>query len=138
MQRFNTLLNKPELNALSVHNQQTQVAQKLWEAIAPDNLAQFSQASSIKNQQFTIHANNNAVAAKIKLLSPNLLLKLQKQGCEVTSIRVKVQVKSSPLPRQKHLKKLSPVAAAHLQLLSEKLSGTALGEALIKLAKNAD
>lgn len=138
MQRFNVLLNQPELKALNARNQQTQAAQKMWESIAPDNLARFSHASTIKNQQFTIFADNNAVAAKIKLLTPSLILKLQKQGCEVTLIRVKVQVKSSLQPKQKQLKKLSPVAAEQLQQLSKKLAGTALGEALTRLAKNAD
>ncbi len=138
MQRFNALLNQPELSALNARNLQTQAAQKIWEAIAPDNLAKFSHAASIKNQQFTVFANNNAVAAKIKLLIPSLLIQLEKQECEVTSIRVKVQVKSTPQPRQKTLKKLSPIAAKPLRQLGEKLSGTALGDALTRLAKKAD
>jgi len=137
MQRFNTILKHPELNALNARNQQTQTAQKIWEAIAPDNLAQFSHASSIKNQQFTVFADNNVVAAKIKLLLPSLLIKLQKQVCEVTAIRVKVQVKSTPQPKLKPSKKLSPVAVNQLKQLGKKLSGTALGDALDKLIKNA-
>ncbi len=138
MQRFNALLKQPELIALNIRNQQAQVAQKIWEAIAPDNLAKFSHVSSIKNQQFTVFADNNAVAAKIKLLIPSLLIKLEKQECEVTAIRVKVQVKSTPQPKLKPLKKLSPIAATHLQQLGKTLSGTALGDALVKLAKNAE
>jgi hypothetical protein len=137
MQRFNALLNLPEMKSLNARNEQNQAAQKIWEAIAPDNLAQFSHASGIKNQQFTLYANNNAVAAKIKLLIPSLLIKLEKQECEVTAIRVKVQVKSTPQPKVRVPKKLSPVAANHLKLLGEKLSGTALGNALTKLAKNS-
>ena len=136
MQRFNALLNQPELTALNARNLQNQAAQKIWEAIAPDNLAQYSHATSIKNQQFTLYANNNAVAAKIKLLIPSLLIKLEKQECEVTAIRVKVQVKSTPQPKLKTPKRLSPVAVNQLQLLGKKLSGTALGDALTKLAKN--
>jgi hypothetical protein len=138
MQRFNTLLRQPELIALNARNQRTQTAQKIWEAIAPDNLAKFSHVSSIENQQFTVFADNNAVAAKIKLLIPSLLIKLEKQVCEVTAIRVKVQVKSTPQAKLKSLKKLRPIAATHLQQLGQTLSGTALGNALIKLAKNAD
>ncbi|MDO9050147.1 MAG: DciA family protein [Methylotenera sp.] len=138
MQRFNTLLRQPELIALNARNLQTQTAQKIWEAIAPDNLAKLSHVSSIENKRFTVFANNNAVAAKIKLLIPSLLIKLEKQEYEVTAIRVKVQVKSNPKPKLKSLKKLSPIAATHLQQLGQSLSGTALGDALIKLAKNAD
>lgn len=138
MQRFNALLSQPELTALNAHNKDKQAAQKLWEAVAPDNLAQLSHATSVHNQQFTVFADNNAVAAKIKLFIPSLLIKLQKQGCEVTAIRVKVQVKSSPQARPKIIKKLSRKASAELQILANKLSGTPLGDALTQLSKKAD
>ena len=137
MQRFNALLGQPELTALNARNKETQIAQKIWEAIVPDNMAQFSHASSIKNKQITVFANNNTVAAKIKLLIPSLLIKLEKQGCEVTSISVKVQVKSTPLAKQKIIKVLSPVAASKLQQLAQKLAGTTLGDALARLATKA-
>ena len=138
MRQFNTLLKQPELLALNAHNKELEAAQIIWMAIAPDNLAQFSQATSIKNQQFTIFANSNAVAAKIKLFIPSLLIKLEKQECEVTSIRVKVQVKSTPQVKPKPIKKLSTQAASDLNKLAEKLSGTALGDALARLATKAD
>jgi hypothetical protein len=138
MQRFNTLLNQPELGALKERTRDIQVAQKIWEVIAPENLAKFSHASSIKNGQFTVIADNNAVAAKIKLFIPSLLIKLEKQECEVTAIRLKVQVKSTPPAKQKTIKKLSSQAAKNLNVLAEKISGTTLGDALARLAKKAD
>jgi len=138
MRQFNTLLKQPELLALNAHNKELEAAQKIWMAIAPDNLAQLSHATSIKNQQFTIFANSNAVAAKIKLFIPSLLIKLEKQECEVTSFRVKVQVKSTPQVKPKPIKKLSTQAASDLNKLAEKLSGTALGDALARLATKAD
>ncbi len=136
MQRLNTLLKQPELNALNARSKQTLAVQKIWEEIAPDNLAKLSHAGSIQNQQLTVYADNSAVAAKIKLLSPSLLIQLQKQVCEVTAIRVKVQVKSSPQTKPKALRKLSPAAASSLKKLSSELAGTMLGEALDKLSKN--
>ena len=138
MRQFNTLLKQPELLALNAHNKELEAAQKIWMAIAPDNLAQLSHATSIKNQQFTIFANSNAVAAKIKLFIPSLLIKLEKQECKVTSIRVKVQVKSTPQVKPKPIKKLSTQAASDLNKLAEKLSGTALGDALARLATKAN
>lgn len=137
MRQFNSLLNQPELSALNARNLESQAAQKIWIAIAPDNLANFSHASSIKNKQFILFADNNAVAAKIKLFIPSLLIKLEKQGCEVTSIQVKVQVKSTHPTKIKNIKKLSSHAASELNLLSKKLSGTPLGEALARLATKA-
>jgi hypothetical protein len=134
MQRFNALLNQPELRALNTRNQETQIAQNFWGAVVPDHLAEYSHASSIKNKQMTVFANNNAVAAKIKLLIPSLLIKLEKQGCEVTSICLKVQVKSTPTTQPKAIRKLSPSAATSVKHLAENLSGTALGDALTILA----
>lgn len=138
MQRLNTLLHHPELSELNARTQETQAAQKIWEAIAPDNLAKFSRAGSIKNQQLTLYADNSVVAAKIKLLLPSLLIQLKNQECEVTAIRVKVQVKSSPQPKLKKLRKLTPAAANSLKALGEKLAGTELGDAISKLSRNAD
>jgi len=138
MQRFNTFLKQPELNALNTRTQETQAAQKIWQAITPDNLAKFSRASSIKNKQLNVYADNSVVAAKIKLLLPSLLIQLQKQVCEVTAIRLKVQVKSSPQPKYKTPRKLTPVAVSSLKELSTKLAGTPLGDALNKLYKSAD
>jgi hypothetical protein len=137
MQRFNSLLNQPELSALQDRSRDTQIAQQIWEAVAPENLAQFSHASSIKTGLFTIIAHNNAVAAKIKLFIPSLLIQLEKQECEVTAIRVKVQVKSTPKTKPKPAKKLSLHAVKNLNALAEKVPGTSLADALLKLVKNA-
>ncbi len=137
MQRFNTLLKQPELNALQARTQEIQAAQKIWEVIAPTEVTKFSHASSIKNQQFTVFADNSVVAAKIKLLIPSLLIQLQKQEREVTAIRVKVQVKSAPQTKPKTPRKLSTAAARKLEDLSSQLGDTALGNALKKLCKNA-
>lgn len=137
MQRFNSLLKHAELSGLQTRSSETQAAQKIWEAIAPAEVTKFSHASSIKNQQFTVFADNSVVAAKIKLLLPSLLIQLQKQVREVTAIRVKVQAKSSPLPVPKFTKSLSTEAIHQLQKLEVKLSGTSLGESLTKLLKNA-
>jgi hypothetical protein len=137
MRQFNSLLKQPELIALNARSIETQAVQKIWVAIAPENLAQFSHASSIKNKQLTLFTDNNAVAAKIKLFIPSLLINLEKQGCEVTSILLKVQVKSTSKPKAKSIKKISSLAAYELNQLSKKLSGTPLGDALARLATKA-
>ena len=138
MRQFNALLNQPELKGLAAHSKENLAAQKIWLSIAPGNLGQLSHASSIKNQQLNLYASNNAVAAKIKLCIPSLLIQLEKQGCEVTAIRVKVQVKSSPQAQPKAIKKLSRQAANELDGLAKKLSGTDLGDALARLASKVN
>ncbi len=135
---FNALLKQPELVALKAKTKEAQIAQTIWLNVSPENLAQCSHAYRLKDNQLSVFADNNAVAAKIKLLIPSLLIKLEKQGCEVTAIRVKVQVKSTPETPTKPVKKLSRRAATELTILAEKLTGTSLGDALARLAKKAN
>ena len=148
MKRFNALLEQqdtqaslpkqPLLKELAERNAECAALQSLWETIAPENLALYSHASYIKNQKLVVLADNNSVAAKIKLFIPSLLIQLENQECEVTSIQVKVQVKSTPQANPKSIKKLSQAAARNLNQLAEQLSGSALGDALTRLAKKAN
>lgn len=136
MRRFNVLFKEnPELAALLGQADNLTASQKIWNTILPDALAPFTQAGSVKHKRLTVYADNGAVAAKIKLLLPSLLTKLQKQGLEVTSIRVEMQVKSSPRKSVKPMRSISPEAASSLRKLADELSGSALGEALAKLSR---
>lgn len=143
VQRFNTMLkfsafnDYPFLKPLRDHQAMAHAAQTIWQQVAPENLATLSQAQEIVNQQLKLTTQHNAVAAKIKLLTPSILSALKKQGYEVTAIQIKVQVKSSPPKKQKKLKEISPQAGKNLEALAQKLTGTPLGDALEKLAKKS-
>ena len=136
MRRINALFKEnAELVALSDQADSFTVSQKNWDAAAPDSLKPFSQAGTVKHKRLTVYADNGAVAAKIKLLSPGLLTKLQKQGLEVTSIRVEVQVKSDPRKTVKITRSISQNAASSLEKLAHELPDSALRDALLKLAQ---
>lgn len=136
MRRFSALFKgNTELMALSDQADSLAVSQKIWNATVPDTLKQFTQAGAVKHKRLTVYASNGAVAAKIKLSLPSLLTKLQKQGLEVTSIRVEVQVQSAPRKAMKPIRHISPQAASSLGKLSEALEGTALGEVLGRLSR---
>ena len=138
MRRISALFKgNAELAALSGQADSLAVSQKFWQAIVPDPLKQSTQAGSIKHKRLTVYADNGAVAAKVKLLMPSLLINLQKQGLEVTSIRVEVQVKSSPRKPLKTMRSLSPQASSRLLKLAQELEGSALGEALARLSRRS-
>jgi hypothetical protein len=109
--------------------------QKIWNEIVPEPLKSASQAGSIEHKRLTVYVENGAVAAKIKLLLPSLLSKLQKQGVEITSIRVQVQVQSQQEKSDKPNRSLSTSAANEVGSLADKLKGTALGDALKRLSE---
>jgi hypothetical protein len=136
MQRLNAFLNNnADLANISRKTQNLTACQKIWDAVAPETLSPFTQAGEINHKRLTVYASNGAVAAKVKLLLPSLLTKLQKHGLEVTSIRVQVQVQSSARKPQKPVRKLSNNAANALSKLADKLDkDSPLASTLNKLA----
>lgn len=136
MQRLNAFLNNnADLANISRKTQNLTACQKIWDAVAPETLSPYTQAGEVNHKRLTVYANNGAVAAKVKLLLPSLLTKLQKHGLEVTSIRVQVQVQSSPRKPQKPARKLSHAAANELKKLADKLDNdSSLSNTLKKLA----
>ena len=126
-----------ELKALSQQVSELTAVQKLWQEIIPSALKKQTQAGAIEHKRLTIYALNGAVAAKIKLLLPSLLTKLQKQGVAISSIRVSVQVQSHAAKTDKPLRNLSSEAAEKIHSLAQKLQGSALGDSLERLAQRA-
>lgn len=137
MKQFNALLQHPTMQAYAAHTQDAEVLAKMWRQVAPLALMKLTVPTQIKNQRLIVVCASNAIAAKIKLLSPSLLIQLQNQGYELTAIQPKVQVKSTPETKPKVHRKLSLHAATTLKNLEAKLPNTALGDALAKIARNA-
>ncbi len=137
MQKINTLLSThPSICSLVEQASALTALQQIWHAIVPENLLPYTQAGNIQHKRLTVYADNGAVAAKIKLLLPTLLSKLQKQGVEVTSIRVQVQVQSIASKPIRSPRVVSQHGADMLKALSKQLNGTQLGEVLARIASH--
>jgi len=137
MQRFSTLFKEnAELSTLSRRAGNLTASQKIWNSVVPEAMRPFTRAGTVKHKRLTVYADNGAVAAKIKLLLPSLLIGLQKQGLEVTAIRIEVQVKSGPRRPNTKRRTVPAEAAAHLQALAAELGDSELGAALVRLARH--
>lgn len=137
MRKISTFLSAQQSISSLAHQASALTAlQKIWHAIIPENLLPYTQAGNIQHKRLTVYADNGAVAAKIKLLLPTLLSKLQKQGVEVTSIRVQVQVQSIASKPIRSPRVVSQNGADNLQALSNQLTGTKLGEILARIASH--
>jgi len=146
MRKINVLFNEKsddsQFSQLAKHANAHLNLQQFWEAIAPKILSQSSFAGSLNNGQLIVYAYNASVATKIKLTSTSLLTQLQNlatsdpfyRECKVTSITVKVQVKSQQKPTVKMQRKLSNKAASCLKNLANKLGDTTLSIKLKQLA----
>lgn len=138
MRQFNNINQLPFASALKAHNEQSAFAQQVWEAIAPNELLSLTHAITIREDKLIIATAHNAVAAKVKLLTPNILTRLSKLNLNVTAIQVKVQVKSEIPVNSTVPRKLSKNAANHLKAASEALEPGPLAECLANIAKHAN
>jgi len=136
-QRLKSLLNSaPELRPLLVKTQVLSALHEHLMGIAPPHLVQSAQVLGLHLGTLSIAVANATIAAKLRQLAPELVVKLQNRGCEVSGIRVKVQVsfdrnRPKPAPR-----KLSRAAQNALNGLSLNLDDSPLKTALERMARN--
>ena len=109
---------------------------RIFSEIAPQQLSRSSSIVNYKQQTVVIFAENNAIAAKLKLLSPRLINDFSKRGVEVTGIRLEVQPRESPREEslQKHAK-LSAAGAESLEALAKRLPDSKLKQAVTEMAE---
>ncbi len=136
-QHLKTLLNgNQELRPLLAKAQALSALQRHFISVAPPHLAQSSQVQVLGLQLGTlsIAVANATVAAKLRQLAPELTIMMQNRGCEVSGIRVKVQVSFDRLQPKPAPHKLSKTAQNALNELSLSLNDSPLKLALEKMA----
>ncbi len=137
-QHLKTLLNgNQELRPLLAKVQALSALHHHLTSVAPAHLVQFSQIQVLSLQLgiLSIAVANATVAAKLRQLAPELTVMMQDRGCEVSGIRVKVQVsfdRSQPKPPPH---KLGKTARNALNELSLSLKDSPLKLALAKLTR---
>lgn len=78
---------------------------------------------------------NPTVAAKLRHMAPELVVLLQNKGCEVSGIRVKVQVAYAPATPPQRPRELSKTARNALDALGSNLDESPLKQALQRMAR---
>ena len=125
----------PQLrNLLNTASALTELQQHFCHA-APPYFAQSCQVTGLHQGTLSIAAANGTVAAKLRQLAPEIATKLQDRGCEVSGIRVKVQVAYATAPPKRTPRILSPEAQHQLHELSEHLADSPLKQALEKFSQ---
>ena len=109
-----------------------------FEAVAPAGLRHAAHVANYKSGKLVIHADNGAVAAKIRQLSQRLSDELSKGGTECNGIEVKVQPRQIPCQSTSSTQKpLSGKAIETLRSTSKNLPEGKLREALESLISRA-
>ncbi len=109
-----------------------------FEAIAPVGLRHAAHVANYKSGKIVIHADNGAVATKIRQMSQRFCDELSKRGAECTGIEVKVQPREIALQSTTSTQKpLSARACGVLRSTSENLPKGPLRDALDRLLQRA-
>lgn len=127
----------PELQALNREIRQLMALQSVLAEVLPGNLATSANVALLKAGEMILFADNGAAAAKLRQITPRVLISLRQRGYDITGIRLQVQVsiRDNPLP-QKQIS-LSSEARNAIDLLSERLKASPLKTALKRLARQA-
>jgi len=108
---------------------------RIYSKLVPQQLLRSSSIVNLRQQNVVIFAENNAIAAKLRLLTPRLVNDFSKCGMEVTGIRLEVQPRQSPPDEVIHKgAKLSRAGAESLDKLARQLPDSKLKQALGHLA----
>lgn len=138
-QRLKSLMScNQELSALRDTVQALTELHRQFSRAVPPHFAQSSQILGLKHGTLTVAMSNGALAAKLRQLAPEIVDKLQKQGCEVIGIRVKVQVSYTPFRAKPAPRLLTASAQQELLKLSQQLGDTPLKHALERFAQKKD
>lgn len=126
-------LNADEAMArLAAHAGRLLKLQRLFETAVPVALAQACRVANIKLGVVFIHAENGAVATKLRQISPSLCEGFRSSGVEVTEIQIKVQpLDAAPqqfLPQKAAV--LDDASRTSIARLSDSLPNGPLREAL--------
>ena len=124
------------LGSLARHAQRLRDLQHLLLDALPPAFATACRVTNLKSGTLVILADNPAVAAKLRQLAPRLATHMQKQGIEVTVIRVDVQVKTHKIKGEDEVTKppLAPDAIRKIEDLSEGMPPSPLRAALVRMA----
>lgn len=111
---------------------------RIYAEVVPRQLLRSSSIVNYRQEKVVIFAENNAVAARIKLLSPRLINDFVKRGLQVTGIRLEVQPRpETRAAAQTARRRLSIAGARNLDSLAERLPDSPLKQAVTSLSRRA-
>lgn len=111
---------------------------RIYADVTPEHLGQASRVANYKSGTVVIHADNGAVAARLRQMAPTLTREFCQRGVECNELRVKVQAREIPLRSSTSAPRpLSEPARASLATLAGALPPSPLRKAIETLVARA-
>ncbi len=105
-------------------------------SLLPAALARACTVANYKQGKLVLFAENNAVAAKLKLISPTLRERFSDRGVQVTEMDIGVQAPEAAKEKPEKSTKLSGSAVASLAELAAQLPDSPLKQRVAALARH--
>jgi hypothetical protein len=102
--------------------------------LLPEPLARACTVANYKHGKLVVFAENNAIAAKLRLLSPTLCERLSNRGVQVTEMDIGVQAPDAAREKPAKSAALSGPAVASLAELASQLPDSPLKECVALMA----
>jgi hypothetical protein len=116
---------------LMAHAHLLQKLARIYMATAPEHLGKASRVANYKSGTVVIHADNGAVAVKLRQMAPTLASEFSKKGLECNGVAVKVQAIEISSHSPEHVARPLPVGGSRaLTELAESLPESPLREAI--------
>jgi len=122
-----------QLKALSRAAQRLAELERLLLSAAPRALSEATRIKSFRAGTLVVSADNAAVASKLKLLAPQLLIQIRDREPEVTGIRVEVQPAPGVATGKTSKRAIGSAAIAQFQSLAAGLADSPLKSAVERL-----
>jgi len=124
-----------ELRALSRAARRLAKLEQLFLSAAPRALSEATRIKSFRDGTLIVSADNAAVASKLKMLAPQILLQIREREPEVTVLRVEVQPTAGSRPRKSDKRAIGDHAVAQFQNLATELADSPLKSAVERLVQ---
>ncbi len=123
------------LRELARKSQQLSALDRLFREAIPPSMAGASRVIGFEQHILKVGADNSAIAAKLRQLAPQILLRIQEDNAEVTGILVKVQVGQRRPKRPESAPSMSRNGKEQLAELAATLDNSPLKRAILRLIK---
>jgi len=109
---------------------------RLLSSVLPESLARACTVANYKNGKLVLFAENNAVAAKLRLLSPAIRDRFSDRGVQVTQMDISVQAPEGTQEKPEKTARLSGAAVASLAELASQLPDSPLKQCIALMVKS--
>lgn len=134
----NYLADADGVGRLMAHAALLQKLARIYADTAPEHLGQASRVANFKSGLVVIHADNGAVAVKLRQMAPTLAREFSNRGLECSGVQVKVQaleISGHSIPAT--LRTLPARADRELGELASSMRPSPLREAIETLLRRA-